>query len=274
MSSEKAGYTAGVRKEARMTTAPESPARRDTRVAVEATGLEELLGELAASQLDSAPAEQVRQSIASMVEHVEYPCLGAKSVIRRDRVTHLVLDDLTAESVSEHILVGLRAFADLVEQEDGFHSFVVTFRGPLDLDERTFEHLLWTLLQRIHDDDDQPWAPEVSADPRNPHFAFSAAGNAYFLVGLHPAASRIARRAPLPTIVFNPHAQFQQLRESGRFEGMRAAIRRRDRDLQGSVNPMAADHGEASEALQYSGRARPLDWEPPLVVHEPTEGHS
>jgi hypothetical protein len=274
MSSEKAGYTAGVRKEARMTTAPEMPARGEPRAAVEATGLEELLGELAASRLGFAPEEQVRRSIASMVEHVEYPCLGAKSVFRRDQVTHLVLDDLTAESVSEQILVGLRDFAELVQQEDGFHSFVVTFRGPLDLDERAFERLLWSLLQRIHDDDDQPWAPEVSADPRNPHFAFSAGGNAYFLVGLHPAASRIARRAPLPTIVFNPHAQFEQLRESGRFDGMRAAIRRRDRDLQGSVNPMAADHGDASEALQYSGRPHHPDWEPPLVVHDPTEGPS
>lgn len=236
--------------------------------------LDVLLDDLATSDLGSAPADEVRRAIASMVEHVHYPCLGAKSVFRRDGVTHLVLDDLRSVAAAEEILSGLRGFSKVVEREEGFHSFVVTFRRPDRTDERTFERLLWELLQRIHDDDTEPWAPDVSADPTNPHFAFSAGGSAYFLVGLHPGASRIARRAPLPTIVFNPHAQFEQLRESGRFDGMRTQIRRRDRDLQGTVNPMAADHGEASEALQYSGRRHGADWEPPLEVHGATEGQA
>ncbi|HET7800574.1 MAG TPA: YqcI/YcgG family protein, partial [Humibacillus xanthopallidus] len=62
--------------------------------------------------------------------------------------------------------------------------------------------------------------------------------------------------------------QFEQLREEGRFERMRGTIRRRDEDLQGSINPMVADHGEATEAMQYSGRAHGSDWEPPLEVHD------
>ena len=96
--------------------------------------------------------------------------------------------------------------------------------------------------------------------------AFSVGGTAYFIVGLHPGASRVARRAPLPTLVFNPHDQFEQLRVEGRFEGMRTSIRRRDTDLQGSLNPMVADHGDSTEALQYSGRRHPDGWEPPLDV--------
>lgn len=244
----------------------------DAGVVDEGATLEQLLGDLAGGPLGSAPGGEVRQSIAAMVGHVEYPCLGAKSVFRRDTVTHLVLGDLAAEESAQATLQGLRGFAEDADDDEEFRSFVVTFRRPTDLDEPTFERLLWELLQRIHDDDDRPWAPEVSADPANPHFAFSAGGSAYFVVGLHPGASRIARRAPLPTIVFNPHAQFEQLRQSGRFDGMRTVIRRRDRDLQGSVNPMATDHGEASEALQYSGRAHPANWQPPLEVHAPTEG--
>jgi FPC/CPF motif-containing protein YcgG len=164
---------------------------------------------------------------------------------------------------------GLEAFAELVEQEDTFHSFVATFRRPTGLDEQSFEELLWCLLQRIHDGDHRPWSADVSADPTNPHFAFSVAGSAYFVVGLHPAASRIARRAPLPTIVFNPHAQFETLRDTGQFERMRDTIRRRDRDVQGTINPMVADHGESSEAIQYSGRIHSPGWKPPLQVHEP-----
>ena len=44
----------------------------------------------------------------------------------------------------------------------------------------------------------QPWDPRVSDDPANPHFAFSVGGTAFFVVGLHPQASRIARRTPCP----------------------------------------------------------------------------
>ena len=77
----------------------------------------------------------------------------------------------------------------------------------------------------------------------------------------------MARRAPLPTLVFNPHAQFEELRAEGRFDGMRTTIRRRDEDLQGFINPMVADHGDSTEALQYSGRHHG-GWEPPLDVHD------
>jgi FPC/CPF motif-containing protein YcgG len=77
----------------------------------------------------------------------------------------------------------------------------------------------------------------------------------------------VARRAPLPTLVFNPHAQFEELRAEGRFDGMRTTIRRRDEDLQGFINPMVADHGDSTEALQYSGRHHASGWEPPLEVN-------
>lgn len=250
-----------------------TPSTPDPRASAGEPRLESLLDELASSHLETATAEDILGSVEAMVGHVEYPCLGAKSVFRRESATQLVLDDLTSDDAAEKLIKGLKAFADVAEQEEGFHSFVATFRRPTGLDEQAFERLLWVLLQRIHDDDDEPWAPDVSGDPTNPHFAFSVAGSAYFVVGLHPAASRIARRAPLPTIVFNPHGQFEQLRQSGRFEGMRRTIRRRDRQLQGTINPMVADHGESSEALQYSGRMHSADWEPPLEVHHPTEGH-
>jgi FPC/CPF motif-containing protein YcgG len=238
------------------------------------TTLGELLDVLASSGLGSSSAEKIRHAVHSMIEHTAYPCLGAKSVFRRDGAVQLLLDDLTADDAAGKVRQGLEAFAELVEQEDSFHSFVATFRHPTGLGEQAFEEHLWGLLQRIHDGDDRPWSADVSADPTNPHFAFSVAGSAYFVVGLHPAASRIARRAPLPTIVFNPHEQFEVLRGTGQFERMRDTIRRRDRELQGTINPMVADHGASSEAIQYSGRRHSPGWEPPLKVHEPKEGHS
>ena len=228
--------------------------------------LETTLEMLAGMDLAHASEADVVRGMELMVTHAEFPCLGAKSVFRRGSVAHVVLDDMADPDVPAQLLERLQAFAAEIEGEGGFHSFIATFREPLPTSEAAFESSLFGLLQRLHDADDQSWADGVGSDPNDPHFAFSAGGSAYFIVGLHPAASRVARRAPLPTLVFNPHEQFEELRAEGRFDGMRTTIRRRDENLQGSINPMVADHGDSTEALQYSGRRHPAGWEPPLDV--------
>ncbi|WP_373516564.1 YqcI/YcgG family protein [Pricia sp.] len=76
----------------------------------------------------------------------------------------------------------------------------------------------------------------------------------FFLVGLHPKASRKARRFHVPAIAFNLHSQFEQLRKKGRYEIMKNAIRQNEMEFQGSINPMLPDHGKDLEARQYSGR--------------------
>ena len=108
---------------------------------------------------------------------------------------------------------------------------------------------------------------DVCADPGNPHFSLSFGGEAFFVVGLHPQASRPARRFAHPALVFNLHDQFERLRRDGRYERMREAILTRDEELAGSINPMLSRHGEASEAAQYSGREVDPDWVAPF--HDP-----
>lgn len=208
--------------------------------------------------------QQVIQALHDMVLHPDYPCLGARSVFTTDRAQIEVLDELGTPSAARSLLAALTRFAQEVDPDAGFASMVAVFHQPKITTEREFERLLWHQLELLHSADDQPWNPSVSDDPGDPHFAFSVAGTAYFVVGLHPGSSRIARRTPLPTLVFNLHEQFEQLRESQRFDRLRDTIRRRDTKLQGAINPMVADHGLMSEAKQYSGRAVPDDWEAPI----------
>lgn len=198
-----------------------------------------------------------------MVLHPEYPCLGARSVFNRDRVTVVVLERLATEASTRTLLRALTDFGRETDRAAGFASLVAVFRAAEISDESEFETLLWRQLELLYEADSKPWDPRVSDDPENPHFAFSVGGTAFFVVGLHPQASRIARRTPLPTLVFNLHEQFEELRASDRFERMRDTIRRRDAELQGSLNPMVADHGRSSEARQYSGRSVPEGWEAP-----------
>jgi FPC/CPF motif-containing protein YcgG len=225
--------------------------------------LPELLHDLAITQDESSRPPEIAAGLEAMVLHPDYPCLGARSVFNRDRATVLVLEQLATGRSTRALLDALTTFGRETDRQAGFASLVAVFRASDVEDEATFEDLLWRQLQLLHDSDEEAWDARVSDDPANPHFAFSVGGTAFFVVGLHPKASRIARRTPLPTLVFNLHEQFEELRASDRFERMRDTIRRRDTELQGSTNPMVADHGSGSEARQYSGRSVPDGWQAP-----------
>jgi FPC/CPF motif-containing protein YcgG len=134
------------------------------------------------------------------------------------------------------------------------------------VDEASFEQRLWQQMQQLHECETPgaTWDSSVSDDPEDPRFGFSFGGRAFFVVGLHPASSRLSRRFQWPALVFNARAQFDQLRSQGRFERLRGMIREREMALQGSLNPNLADFGERSDARQYSGRPVDESWKCPF----------
>ena len=211
--------------------------------------------------------EFVHDSFRALVLNPRFSCVGAKSAVRRGGYRFGLYDSLGSPGSS----VGLaRDLFEFVEEqpslESEFTTFVASFEGPVTADEGSFERLLWAQLQRLHEEDraHHPWNPAVSADPENSNFAFSFAGRAFFVVGLHPGASRFARRFAWPTLIFNAHKQFEKLREEGRFGRLREAIRAREITLQGDLNPNLGDFGEFPEARQYSGRPVEEDWRCPF----------
>ena len=215
--------------------------------------------------------DQLAEAMRRLIQRPDYPCLGARSVFRRDRATLAVYPELGSDATAQLLLDDIRQFASEMDLADGFASFVAMFRTPEIRDEEHFEELLWAQLGAIHRLDDDPWASEVAADPTDTRFAFSIGGTAFFVVGMHPCASRRARRTAVPTLVFNLHGQFEQLRASGSYPRLRDRIRSRDRRMQGTVNPMVDDHGHSSEARQYSGRHVPAGWRAPFDPVEQTD---
>lgn len=202
-----------------------------------------------------------------------FPCVGAKAALSRGTMEIAELGRLGSRSNDAILLDGITRFARYLERRPGddltLHTWVAVFDGPRDTDEKRFEVLLWAQLQRLHDSDvsrGSRWSGEVSSDPDDPRFSLSLDGHPFFVIGLHPGASRQARRFDWPAMVFNSHHQFDRLRADGRYGRMQAAIRKRDGALQGSINPNLADFGDASEARQYSGREVEPDWRCPLRV--------
>ena len=202
------------------------------------------------------------------IHQTSFPCVGAKSALARGTLEVLLARDLRSNWDDRRIYAGLeRVIESYREDRTLFRSFAVVFGGPITLDERAFERYLWARAESLTNKDTWIGAPRdeaVSDDPSDPLFSLSFAGEAFFIVGLHPMASRPARRFERPGLVFNLHDQFEQLREQGRYEKMRETIIRRDIDLSGSANPMLATHGTISEARQYSGRQVEKDWTCPF----------
>lgn len=206
-----------------------------------------------------SPANAFERHIASL----EFPCLGAKAALGKHQLQVMEAASLSGSAEDSAIHAAIRRFVRAYRADRSlFSSFAVAFRAPLTLTEPQFERALWARLSGLSAIDQAwfAWDESVSDDPASPHFSFSLAGEAFFVVGLHPGASRAARRFEYPTLVFNPHDQFVQLRQRDLYEPLQAKIRARDIALDGEINPMLSDFGEGSEALQYSGRRLPPDW--------------
>lgn len=203
-----------------------------------------------------------------------FPCVGAKAALARDAIRTVefdALDDTNHDTALLDAIEGFAGFLDALDADDTtVHSFVALFERPGRLDENAFERLLWAQLQRLHDLDMQrgaAWAEDVATDPDDPRFSLSLAAHPFFVIGLHPGASRLARRFDAPALVFNSHRQFDRLRGDGRYAKMQAATRARDLQLQGSLNANLADFGTAPETRQYSGRAVEPEWRCPFRAH-------
>jgi len=198
------------------------------------------------------------------IKAADFPCVGAKSALAKEQMRFVVGRDIRSAWDDLRILPNLLDLAQSYRADPVlFQSLVVLFEEDAGLDEAGFEANLWARVQSLTDKDQwlgQEADPRVSHVPDEPHFSLSFGGEAFFVVGLHPRASRPARRFERPALVFNLHDQFEQLRAQGRYEKLRASIMGRDMATAGSENPMLARHGTISEARQYSGRAVGADW--------------
>jgi FPC/CPF motif-containing protein YcgG len=202
------------------------------------------------------------------VKDQAFPCVGAKSALGRGQIKFVVARDIRSSWDDLRIYEGLLEFAMAYRASPKlFQSFIVLFEASLRCSEAQFERSLWTRVQSLADKDawhGQDYDPRVSADPTSPHFSLSFGGEGFFVVGLHPDASRPGRRFERPALVFNLHDQFERLRAEQRYEPLRENIIKRDVAIAGSENPMLARHGEISEARQYSGRAVEGGWTCPF----------
>ena len=231
-------------------------------------------------------ARTVHDWLLHRVEPGRHPCVAARASFNTNGYRFGLYAPLGTPEATAGLAADLERFAlgrpaadgargEAAADRSDFASFIAVFdapgspvapppAAPGEDPELAFERGLWAQLRALHEADGEAWDPATSPDPTHKDFSFSFAGRSFYLIGMHPGASRPARRFPRPAIVFNLHAQFERLRELGKYEKMRDVIRARDTKQTGSVNPMVEDFGRRSEAVQYSGRVADAAWRCPF----------
>jgi len=213
---------------------------------------------------DLSAVKKIRDYIAKP----DFPCVGAKAALVQGNVEFRVYRDLADSGSATGLLFDLLTYVQTIDLDDPrIQSFVAIFPETDRVNEEEFETLLFDRLGDLSRESeflDFGWHEDVSPDPSNPHFSMSIAGHPFFVVGMHPNASRNARRTPFPVLVFNSNLQFDRLKADGRYDKLKAEIRKREIKFNGSINPMLNDHGRSSEARQYSGRKLPKNWSCPM----------
>lgn len=171
----------------------------------------------------------------------------AKSVLKNGVLRFHEAKDHSLESILD--LMG--DFVHSYRSTDKLHSFILGFPS---MTFQEFEKFFWKFLISLKFLDHSPHDSRVDSDPFSPRFSYSLHSEGFFILLLHPDSPRLSRRTKFPAIVFNPHQQFEDLRDKNIFYKVRDIIRKRDLELQGNANPMLHDFGVSSEIFQYTGK--------------------
>ncbi len=211
-------------------------------------------------------AQTAYEDFRAHIESEDFACVGAKAALNGKIFRFGFYDEMNAAETNRALARDLRLFADEQSRAgSNYASFAAIFGASQFENETVWETSLWSQIENLHRlDRHSAWDASVSSDPDDVNFSFSFAGTGFFIVGLHPNSSRLSRQFSRAAMVFNPHAQFDRLRESNQYGRLQKTIRAREMNLQGSLNPNLSDFGTKSEARQYSGRAVEEIWKCPF----------
>jgi FPC/CPF motif-containing protein YcgG len=218
---------------------------------------------------DCPREKDINAEIRSFILQENYPCVAAiQSVVRND----YVIGTYGQFGIGTHwhkLRTDLLNFLELQSStQSRYMSFWAVFTASTKTpdNELDFENKFWRELSLLSSEEERAvdWGNINSSDPNDPSFCVSLNGVKLFVVGLHPASSRFARRFSHPAMVFNAFSQFEVFEEEGTYAAMVKIIRHNDVKFQGSINPMVLAHGDAWESIQYSGRENPESWKCPF----------
>lgn len=229
--------------------------------------------------LNAFPAETIRptlrptfqkslsQSIRSLLGEKFYPCIAAVQGLATNAFIVREFKDFgTGESGPDLRETIVSFLNDWKKTRSTTSTLWAVFPGEPVASEEDFEKKMWAELSALSSEEtfERDQAPGWSSNPDDRNFTVCIEGFAFFVVGLHPKSSRKGRRFDHPALIFNVYDQFRDLQAQGLYQPMVDKNRERDIRYSGSVNPMAAQHGDDWETIQFSGRSNEPEWKCPF----------
>lgn len=200
------------------------------------------------------------KQLLSTIADKSFVCIGAQNSTRTGNVGFLSLDFMNQEN-AEVLAENMDSWVKDADYENSFLennfkfiSFVVLFKNEEFANENDAEYSLWRFLKNVHLADVKRnfWDGKFAKNVYSKDFAFSVGGYGHFVPMLHPKASSLVRYSLIPTLVFNPHCMFSQMKKLSFFEKMKGEIREREQKQQLWINPKLSNSGENLEAPQYA----------------------
>lgn len=194
--------------------------------------------------------------LSTFILQPSFPCIMAKSVINQGFFHTFSLPDLSKESVKNALDKMYDFISEMQAKNVNLSSCAIVLEDESLKDFNVFESKFWEFLKELNIIDKKFYKPdpEVDSDPSSSNFSYSIKSESFFIIALHPDSPRWARRFKYPSIVFNPHKQFEKMRKNGTYLKVRDLIRKKDKLLQGCENSMLQNFGEKSEVYQYLGK--------------------
>lgn len=221
---------------------------------------------LASAPTDEFTSEMYRY-MRDLIGQRNYPCVAAvQSVAQSDFQIHRSHGFGTGADRQATRDVILSFIESWKKRRSTTFALWVAYPDCGALNEEQFEAAMWEELSALTStsEADADWARGWSRDPSQRNFTLCIGGHAFFVVGLHPASSRKGRVFPFPVLIFNVFDQFRDLQAAGIYDAMVAKNRERDIKFSGSANPMAVEHGDTWESIQFSGRNNSGEWKCPF----------
>jgi len=216
----------------------------------------------------SSSIKTIEDEFKDYINDESFPCVGAKSALAQSSMVFYCAQSISDSAYDDDLYNSLKNFGQKLDLDGiSLQSFILIFSDEQQFSEIEFENLLWAKLQSLHGIDvanKVDWSTDCESLPESSKFSMSIAGCSFFIIGIHCGASRSARKFKYPAMVFNSHAQFEILRKNGKYKKLQKIIRKKDLEINGSINPMVKNFGEGAEASQYSGRHVDESWKCPL----------
>lgn len=215
----------------------------------------------------------LKEAFLTKIASAHFSCIGGKTALAKKNITVNSFPALADHHSTQELYKALARFVIRLNQRgEELLTFVACFESPSDPSQETFTSLLWQQLKMLNDIDEAPWDKAYSPDTESAQFAFSLAGEAFFVIGGYPSSERASRQFKRPFMVFNAHQQFQQLRKKQLFTRYQKQIRQREKHFHGSMNPNIEFYDHLSEARQYPGDKATLNWRCPVQFIDKGEG--